>query len=149
MHVKFPQLRSIFAFCPFPSVINLYLSMPPTSRALKTLLHSLVFQSKPEDGKQAPERPNAPRRLSMYVANSSYPTRVMMRLSTLLRRLETINQDVFRLIALELYHRTPHELKPLASCSRTLRNLASPILFSRCRRPYQWYPPYAIRPFAR
>ena len=115
---------------------------------MKTLLHSLVLQSKPEDGKQVPEHPNVPRRLSMYVAYPLYFARFMIRLSSLVRRLETINQDVFRLIALELY-RTPHELKPLASCSRTLRNLASPILFSRCRRPYQWYPPHAIRPFAR
>ncbi|RDX54266.1 hypothetical protein OH76DRAFT_1431059 [Lentinus brumalis] len=54
--------------------------------------------------------------------------------------LETLNRDVFRLIALELY-RTPSDLKPLSLCSRTIRNLASPVLFSRCRREWHLYPP--------
>ncbi|RDX52518.1 hypothetical protein OH76DRAFT_1400310 [Lentinus brumalis] len=110
--------------------------MTPASNTLKAILSSLVPR------KENKQTLSPARRDAGYSLSQSSPSRLSPALGTL-------NHDVLRLIALELYRSGPEGLKPLASCSRTLRALLSPVLFSRCRRPSQLYPPEAIRPFVR
>ena len=45
-------------------------------------------------------------------------------------RLQDLNVDVFRMIALQL---DKDDMRNVASCSRVLRGLSSPILFASCR----------------
>ncbi|TFK79192.1 hypothetical protein K466DRAFT_610646, partial [Polyporus arcularius HHB13444] len=116
--------------CP-PRGCSAYRTMFPPSDTLKAIISSLVERTAEENP------PN--RRAKETFLSRPVPS----------RSLTYLNIDVLRLIALELY-RTPRALKPLASCSRVLRDIASPILFSRCRRPIdQLYPPDAIHSFAR
>ena len=63
-------------------------------------------------------------------------------------RLDTLNADVFRMIALELKGKK-RALHHLASCSRTLRNQVAPILFFKCRTVRGKEPPLYIQSYVR
>ena len=69
-----------------------------------------------------------------------------------MRSLDTINEDVFRLIT-DLLPRDGTSLRNLSSSSRTVREFCLPTLFARCwtdvRRPELGDPPKAVCVYAR
>ncbi|TFK82594.1 hypothetical protein K466DRAFT_530188 [Polyporus arcularius HHB13444] len=117
--------------------------MYPNSKTLQGIVSVLC----PRDSQKDTAQPNLPRR--HHDERTSVPA-----CRTQLPTLDELNADVLRLIALQLPGSSLRDfgsLKEFASCSRALRQVASPILFYCCHRrnPEYRYPPEAIRPFIR